>query len=118
MANKKGKVEGVTDFLFLGSKVTEDGNCSHEIRTAAMKRLGNPKTFASWQESCDKPRQGVQKQRHHSADKGPYSQGYDFPTGHIQVVSWTVKKAEHQRIDAFKLWCWRRLLRVSWTARR
>ena len=108
----------MTDFLFLGSKVTEDGNCSYEIRTAAMKRLGNPKTFASWQESCDKPRQCVGKQRHHSADKGPYSQGYDFPTGDIQVVSWTVQKAERQRIDAFKLWCWRRLLRVSWTARR
>ena len=86
--------------------------------TAAMKRLGNPKMFASWQESCDKPRRCVEKQRHYSADKGLYSQGYDFPTGHIQVVSWTVKKAEHQRIDAFKLWCWGRLLRVPWIARR
>ena len=58
------------------------------------------------------------------ANKGPSSQGYGFSTGHILshilygCESWTVKKAEHRRIDAFELWCWRRLLRVPWTARR
>ena len=62
----------------------------------------------------------MEKQRHYSADKGPYSQGYGLPGGHVQLYgceSWTVKKTEHQRIDAFKLWCWRRLLRIPWTAR-
>ena len=52
------------------------------------------------------------------ANKGPFSQGYGFSSGHCGYESWTVKKAEHQRIDAFELWCWRRLLRVPWTARR
>ena len=65
----------------------------------------------------DKPRQCVEKQRHYSANKGPYSQGYSFPNGHV-CESWTFKKAESQRIDAFELWCWRRLLKVPWTARR
>ena len=67
--------------------------------------------IASWQESYDKPKQCIKKQRHHFANKGLYSQGYG-------CESWTVKKAERQRIDDFELWCWRRLLRVPWTARR
>ena len=67
-------------------------------------------------ESYDKPRQCVEKQRHYSADKGPYIQGYGLPTGHIWLLEQDIKKAEHQRIDAFNLWFWRRLLRVSWTA--
>jgi len=54
--------------------------------------------------------------RHHFPDKGPSSQSYDFSSIHVE--SWSVKKPEHWRIDAFKLWCWRRLLRVTWTARR
>ena len=57
-------------------------------------------------------------QRHYFANKGPFSQGYGFSSGHVWMESWTVKKAEHQRIDAFELWCWRRLLRVPWTTRR
>ena len=70
--------------------------------------------------SCyDKPRQHIKKQRHHFADKVLYSQSYGF----FLVVmygyeSWIIKKAEHWRNDAFKLWCWRRLLRISWTAKR
>ena len=52
------------------------------------------------------------------ANKGPFSQGYGFSSSHYGYESWTVKKAEHQRIDAFELWCWRRFLRVSWTERR
>ena len=51
-------------------------------------------------------------------NKSPSSQSYGFPSGHVWIESWTIKKAEHQRIDAFGLWCWRRLLRVPWTARR
>ena len=78
----------------------------------------NQKTTASCQESYDKPRQCVEKQRHCSADKGSYSQGYMVvPAVTYSYDSWTVKKAERQRIDAFKLWRWRRLLRVPWTAR-
>ena len=57
-------------------------------------------------------------QRHYFANTGPSSQGYDFSSSHERCESWTVKKAECRRIDAFELWCWRRLLRVPWTARR
>src|SRR5574337_539272 len=71
-----------------------------------------------WKESYDQPRQHIQKQRHYFANKGPSSQGYGFPVVMYGCESWTVKKAERQRIDAFELWCRRRLLRVSWTARR
>ena len=72
----------------------------------------------SLEESYDKPRQCVKKQRYHFANKGLYSQSCGFSTSHVQDWSWTIKKAGHQRSDAFKLWCWRRLLRVPWTARR
>ena len=68
--------------------------------------------IASWQESNGKPRQCVEKQRCYSADKGPYSQSYGLPSGQIWLWSWTIKKAEYQRIDAFELWHWRRLLKV------
>ena len=68
-------------------------------------------------ESNDKPRQCVEQQRHHSADKVPYKIMV-FPMVTYGCESWIVKKAEHQRIDTFDLWCWRRLLRVPWTARR
>ena len=60
----------------------------------------------------------ISMQRHHFADKGPYSQSYGFPVVMYSCESWTIKMAECQRIDAFQLWCWRRLLRVPWTARR
>ena len=73
--------------------------------------------LAPWKKSYDKPRQHIKKKRHHFADKGPYSQSYGFSSSHV-CENWTIKKAEHQRIDAFQLWCWRRLLRVPWTARR
>ena len=72
-----------------------------------------------WKESYDPTRQHVKKQRHYFANKGPSSQGYGFSSGHVYgCESCTVRKAEHRRIDAFELWCWRRLLRVPWTARR
>ena len=78
----------------------------------------NQKRFASWQESYDKSRQCVKKQRHYFANKGPYSQSYGFTVVMYGCESWTINKAKCQRIDAFELWCWRRLLRVPWTARR
>ena len=71
-----------------------------------------------WKLSYDQPRQHIEKQRHYFANKGPSSQGYGFPVVMHGCESWTIKKAEHQRFDAFELWCWRRLLRVLWTIRR
>ena len=67
-----GKVEAVTDFIFFGSKITADGDCSHEI-----------KILVPWKESYDKPRQNIKKQRHHFADKDPSSQSYDFSSSHV-----------------------------------
>ena len=69
-----------------------------------------------WKESYDQPRQHIKKQRHYFVNKGLSSQGYGFSSGHVWMSA--IKKAECQRIDAFELWCWRRLLRVPWTARR
>ena len=71
-----------------------------------------------WKESYDQPRQHNKKQRHYFASKGPSGQGYGFSSVRYGCESWTVKKAEHWRIDAFELWCWRRLLRVPWATRR
>ena len=74
--------------------------------------------LTSWKKSYDQPRQHIKKQRHYFANKGPSSQIYGFTSSHVWIESWTIKKVEHWRIDAFELWCWRRLLRVPWTARR
>ena len=68
--------------------------------------------------SYDQPRQHMKKQRHYFADKGLSSQSYGFPVVMYGCESWTIKKAECRRIDAFELWCWKRLLRAPWTARR
>ena len=78
----------------------------------------NWKTLTPWKKSYDQPRQHIKKQRHYFANKGPSSQGYGFPVIIYGCESWTIKKAERWRIDAFELWCWRRLLRVPWTAGR
>ena len=71
-----------------------------------------------WKESYDQPRQHIKKKRYHFANKSLSSQGYGFSSGHVWMRELDVTKAEHQRIDAFELWCWRRLLRVPWFARR
>ena len=71
-----------------------------------------------WKEGYDQPRQHIKKQRHYFVNKVLSSQGYGFSSGHYGCESWTVKKAECRRIDVFELWCWRRPLRVPWTARR
>ena len=99
-------METGTDFIFLGSKITADGDCSHEI-----------KTLAAWKKSFDQPRQHIEKQKHYFANKGLSSQSYGFSSSHVLCESWSIKKAECQRIDGFELWYWRRLLRVPWTAR-
>ena len=107
MANRWGKGENNDRFYFLGLQ-------SLWMVTEAMKL----KDTCSLEESYDKPRQHIKKQRHHFADKGPYSHSYDLPAVMYGCESWTTKKAKHWRIGAFTLWCWRRLLRVPWTARR
>ena len=71
-----------------------------------------------WKQSSDQLRQHIQKQRYYFANKGPSSKGYVFPVHMNGCESWSLKKAEHRRIGAFELWCWRRLLKVPWTARR
>ena len=71
-----------------------------------------------WKESYDQPRQHIKKQKHYFTNKGLSSQGMVFPVVMYGCESWTIKKAEHWRIDAFELWCLRRLLRVPWPARR
>ena len=88
---ERGKVEVMTDFFFLGSKIT-----------GQWLQPWNQKTIASWQESDDKSRQCVEKQRHHSADKGPYSQGYGLPSGHVQL--WGL---DHKEGRTPKNWCLR-----------
>ena len=73
--------------------------------------------LAPWKKSYDQLRQHIKKQRHHFTDKGPSSQSYSFSSSHVWM--WELDhKAEHWRIDAFELWCWRRLLRVPWIIRR
>ena len=74
--------------------------------------------LAPWKKSYDQLRQHIKKQRHYFANKCPSSQSCGFFSGHVWIESWTIKKAERRRIDVFELWCWRRLLRVPWTARR
>ena len=74
--------------------------------------------FAPWKKTYDQPRQHIQKQRHYFAHKGLSSQSYGFSSSHYGCESWTIKKAEHWRSDAFELQCWRTLLRVPGTARR
>ena len=92
---------------FVGSKITVDGNCSHEIKRflllgrKAMTKLDS-----------------ILKSRDITLPKAHLGKAMLFPVVMYGCESWTIKKTEHQRMDAFELWCWRRLLRVPWTARR
>ena len=74
--------------------------------------------LAPWKKSYDQLRQHIKRQRHYFADKVPLVKAMVFPVVMYGCESWTIKNTEHQRIDAFELWCWKRLLRVPWTARR
>ena len=78
----------------------------------------NQKMFTPWKKSYDQPRQHIKKQRHYFANKGPSSESYGFSRVLNGCESWIINKAEHRRIDVFELWCWRRLLKVPWIARR
>ena len=101
------KVEAVTDFIFLGSKIMLDGACSHEIKRCLL--LGRKAIT-----NLDK----VLKSRDLTLPSKVYLvKAVVFPVVMYGCESWTIKKAECGRIDAFDLWCWKRLLRVPWTAR-
>ena len=102
------KVEVVTDLLFLGSKITTDSDCSHEIRRQLLlgrKAMTNPDSVLKSRDITLPTKVSIVKTM-------------VFPVVMHGCESWTVKKAECQRIDAFQLWCWRRLLKFPWTARR
>ena len=101
-------METVTDIIFLGSKMTADGDCSHEIK----RRLLLGRKVMTNLDSILKSRDIT------LPTKVRLVKAMVFPVVMYGCDSWTIKKAEHQRIDAFELWCWRRLLRVPWTARR
>ena len=97
----------VTDFIFLGSKITADGDCSHEIKRWLLlgrKAMTNPDS--------------ILKSRRYFTDKGLYSQSYGFSSSHVWMWELDHKEGWARGTDTFELWCWRRLLRVPWTARR
>ena len=98
----------MTDFLFLGSKIAADGDHSHKIRRQSFLSRKTMTRLDSVLESRDIT----------LPTKVHIAKAMVFSVVTYDCESWTIKKAEHQRIDAFKLWCWRRLLRVPWTARR
>ena len=100
--------ETVADFIFLGSKITVDGDCSHEIK----RHLFLVREVMTNLDSVLKIRDITKSTKVHLV------KAMVLPVVMYGCKSWTIKKAEHRRIDAFELWCWRRLLRIPWTARR
>ena len=105
---ERQKVEAMIDFIFLDSKITADSDCSHEIRKRLLlgrKAMTNLDSILQHRDITLPTKVDIVK-------------ATVFPVVIYKCESWTIKKAECQRIDAFKLWCWRRLLRVPWTARR
>ena len=101
-------VETVADFIFLGSKITADGDCSHEIK----RRLLLGRKAMTNLNSILKSRDVTLSMKVHLV------RAMVFPVVTYGCESWSTKNAEHRSIDAFEMWCWRRLLRVPWTARR
>ena len=108
MRNRWGNVEAVSDFILGGYKITAHGDCSHEIK----RRLLLGRKVMTNLDSIFKSRDIT------LPTKDCLVKAMVFPVVMYGCKSWTRKKAEHRRIDAFELWCWRRLLRVPWTARR
>ena len=108
MGNRRGTVETVSDFIFLGSKITTDGDCSHDINRHLLlgrKVMTNLDSILKSRAITLPTKVGLVK-------------AMVFPVVMYGCESWTVKKAECRRTFAFELWCWRRLLRVPWTPRR
>ena len=108
MANRWGNNGNSERLYFFGSKITADGDCSHEIK----RRLLLGRKIMTNLDSILKSRDITLPTKVHLV------KAIVFPVVMYRCESWTIKKAEHRRIDTFELWCWRRLLRVSWTARR
>ena len=108
MANRWETVGTVTDFIFGGSKITADGDCRHEIKRCLLLGRKVMTNLDSMLKSRDIT----------LPTKVLLVKAMVFPVVMYRWESWTIKKAEHRRIDAFELWCWRRLLRVPWIARR
>ena len=108
MANRWGNVETVADFIFRGSKITADGDYRHEIKRCLL--LG--RKIMTNLDSILKSRDIT------LSTEVCLVKAIVFPVVVYGCESWTIKKAEHRKIEAFELWCWRRLLRVPWTARR
>ena len=104
----KETVETVSDFIFLGSRITADGDCSHEIKRCLLLQRKVMTNLNSILKSRDIT----------LPTKVHLVKAMIFPVVMYVCESWTIKKTERRRIDAFKVWCWRRLLRVPWTARR
>ena len=102
------KMKTVTDFIFLDSKITEDGDCSHGIKRCLLLGREAMTNLDSILKSRDIT----------LLTKVRLGKAVVFPVVTYRCETWTIKKAECRRIDAFELWCWRRLLRVPWTARR
>ena len=108
MAHTHKTVETVADFIFLDSKITADGDCSHKIKTCLLlgrKAMTNRDSILKSRETT-------------SLTKLHLVKAMVFPVVMYGYENWTIKKTEHQRINAFEFWCWRRLLRVPWTARK
>ena len=107
MANRE-KVEAVTDFIFLSSRITVDGDCNHEIKRHLLlerKAMTNTDKMLKSKDLILLTKVRIVK-------------AMVFPVVMYGCESWTIKKAEHQRTEAFELWCWRRVSRVPWTVRR
>ena len=117
MGNRWGKSGAVSDLIFLGSKITADGDCSHEIKrhlVLGRKVMTNLDSILKARDIisiCNVITNDI-------ASKSLSSQSYGFSSSHVWMWELDYKKAECRRIDVFELWCWRRLLRVSWTAGR
>ena len=108
MGNRGERVETVSDFIFGGYKITADGDCSHEIIRCLLlgrKAMTNPESMLKIRDITLPTKVCIVK-------------AMVFPVVMYGCESWTIKKAELRRIDVFELWCWRRLLRVPWTARK
>ena len=108
MAKRWGNSVRVAEFIFFGSKNTADGDCRHEIKRCLLLRRKVMTNLDSMLKGRDIT----------LSQKVRLVKAMVFPVVMYGCESWTIKKVEHQRIDAFELWCWRRLLRVPWTARR
>ena len=108
MANRRGNKESVTDFIFLSSKITADGDCSHEFKRCLLLGIKAVTNL-----------DGILKSRDITLPtKVSGVKAMVLPLVMYGCESWTIKKPEHQRLDTFELWCWTRLLRVPWTGRR